>query len=77
MVDRIGSINMAPIGTNFISLDPRAHWSEAEREKLCRFLSPFGENIFLTDDDSLALLAVKITAHIFRWRMSARAGAFR
>lgn len=65
VVDRIGSINMAPIGTNFISLDPRAHWPEAEREKLCRFLSPFGENIFLTDDDSLALLAVKITAHIF------------
>lgn len=65
VVDRIGSINMAPIGTNFISLDPRAPWPEAEREKLCRFLSPFGENIFLTDDDSLALLAVKITAHIF------------
>ena len=42
VVDRIGSINMAPIGTNFISLDPRAHWPEAEREKLCRFLSPFG-----------------------------------
>lgn len=65
VVDRIGSIDMAPIGTNFISLDPRAKWSEADRETLCRFLSPFGENIFLTDDDSLALLAVKITAHIF------------
>ena len=64
-MDRIGSIDMAPIGTNFISLDPRAQWSEADRETLCRFLSPFGENIFLTDDDSLALLAVKITAHIF------------
>ena len=36
-----------------------------DREAICRFLSPFGENIFLTDDDSLALLAVKITAHIF------------
>lgn len=65
VVDRIGKLDMAPIGTNFISLDPAAVWPEAERETLCRFLAPFGENIFLTDDDSLRLLAVKITAHIF------------
>ena len=65
VVARIGKLDMAPIGTNFISLDPAAVWPEAERETLCRFLAPFGENIFLTDDDSLRLLAVKITAHIF------------
>ncbi len=65
VVDRIGEIDMAPIGTNFISLDSRAVWPKPELARLQRFLSPFGENIFLTDEDSLKLLAVKITAHIF------------
>ncbi len=65
VVDRIGEIDMAPIGTNFVSLDPRACWPEEELQRLGNFLSPLGETVFLTDEDSLKLLAVKITAHIF------------
>ena len=44
VVDRIGSIDMAPIGTNFISLDPRAQWPRGGPETLAFSLSPFGEN---------------------------------
>lgn len=64
IVDFVGSIQMAPIGTNFVSVDPLREWPREARERLERFLAPYGETIFLSDSDSLKLLAVKITSHL-------------
>ena len=53
VVDRIGKLDMAPIGTNFISLDPAAVWPEAEREILARLSA----NLSIRSEEVAAILA--------------------
>lgn len=64
VVEEVEGIPTAPLGSNFISPAPGREWPEERKSILERFLAPYGESFYLTDEDSLLFLAGKITSHI-------------
>ncbi len=64
ILDTVAGWDMGVFGINYVTYPEGRQWPEENRQVLLEMLSAYGKTVEIGDDDSLVLLAGKITSHV-------------